>query len=385
MVGQFAPKYHGQFAPKQWVSLRRNGVVSFIIISNLGIYVYREPVTGISYVLKVFEIDNFNEYQEVEFQKLARLSAEPEIATVYGLVNVKDGAEPKVGYLMEYIHGKTLEEFIKTSATIGLNQYYNMIAELVTGMEKSHHYGVIHNDLRLYNVMIDAFGSVKIIDFFWDPIGASYEQDVKDLQAIEKKLFEKLAEADQKHAEIVHQYCQAITAFKGAGETIRQLNELAFELGFLTPKGKLVLAFLLHNEGAEINSQTQWLFDERKSAKRLFPELTEEYKEIAAHGQELHRNVIFYQVVDIEKRAKLHFDALLEQLNQCELIHYRLKASTQDGYEGPYDLVVFISYRIKLLKWKSLNDRLGFLEAPSGDPTFLDLVVSEEWAANPFD
>jgi hypothetical protein len=32
-VGQFAPKYHGQFAPKQWVSLRRNGVVSFIIIS----------------------------------------------------------------------------------------------------------------------------------------------------------------------------------------------------------------------------------------------------------------------------------------------------------------------------------------------------------------
>jgi hypothetical protein len=35
-VGQFAPKYHGQFAPKQWVSLRRNGVVSFIIISNQG-------------------------------------------------------------------------------------------------------------------------------------------------------------------------------------------------------------------------------------------------------------------------------------------------------------------------------------------------------------
>jgi bifunctional non-homologous end joining protein LigD len=34
LVGQFAPKYHGQFAPKQWVSLRRNGVVSFIIIST---------------------------------------------------------------------------------------------------------------------------------------------------------------------------------------------------------------------------------------------------------------------------------------------------------------------------------------------------------------
>jgi hypothetical protein len=34
LVGQFAPKYHGQFAPKQWVSLRRNSVVSFIIIST---------------------------------------------------------------------------------------------------------------------------------------------------------------------------------------------------------------------------------------------------------------------------------------------------------------------------------------------------------------
>ena len=33
-MGQFAPKCPGQFAPKQWVSLRRNGVVSFIIISR---------------------------------------------------------------------------------------------------------------------------------------------------------------------------------------------------------------------------------------------------------------------------------------------------------------------------------------------------------------
>ena len=38
LVGQFAPKYHGQFAPKRWVSLRRNGVVSFIIISKQGNY-----------------------------------------------------------------------------------------------------------------------------------------------------------------------------------------------------------------------------------------------------------------------------------------------------------------------------------------------------------
>src|ERR1700748_802355 len=38
LVGQFAPKYHGQFAPKQWVSLRRNSVVSFIIISNAYLY-----------------------------------------------------------------------------------------------------------------------------------------------------------------------------------------------------------------------------------------------------------------------------------------------------------------------------------------------------------
>ena len=60
--------------------------------ADIGIYVYRESITGKSYVLKVFEIENFNEYQEVEFRKLALLSAEPEIATVYGLVNVKDGA-----------------------------------------------------------------------------------------------------------------------------------------------------------------------------------------------------------------------------------------------------------------------------------------------------
>jgi hypothetical protein len=34
LVGQFAPKYPGQFAPKRGVSLRRNGMVTFIRIST---------------------------------------------------------------------------------------------------------------------------------------------------------------------------------------------------------------------------------------------------------------------------------------------------------------------------------------------------------------
>nr|NYE68004.1 hypothetical protein [Mucilaginibacter sp. E4BP6] len=46
--GQFAPKCPGQFAPKQWVSLRRNGVVSFIIISNEVVLAVKSIVTQMS-------------------------------------------------------------------------------------------------------------------------------------------------------------------------------------------------------------------------------------------------------------------------------------------------------------------------------------------------
>src|ERR1700744_1512141 len=50
LVGQFAPKCPGQFAPKQWVSLRRNGVVSFIIISRLdnkSLMLVSIPIAGL--------------------------------------------------------------------------------------------------------------------------------------------------------------------------------------------------------------------------------------------------------------------------------------------------------------------------------------------------
>jgi len=69
-VGQFAPKCHGQFAPKQWVSLRRNGVVSFIIISSL----YTKPNQrnkGYAYAL-VHEI--VNQLFEGGYKKCAIIS-----------------------------------------------------------------------------------------------------------------------------------------------------------------------------------------------------------------------------------------------------------------------------------------------------------------------
>lgn len=356
-----------------------------VIDQDSGIYVFREAVTRLDYVLKVFDVRDFDAYQVTEFRKLALLSAEPEIGTVYGLVNVNNEDKLFVGYLMEYIQGKTLEELLQSVDLIGLNFHYSIVAELASGMDKAHHYGVIHNDLRPHNVMLDRFGNVKIIDFLWNDIGGSQAKDVINFKAIAGKLYEKLPDADRKHAEIVHQYCQSIDNFKGAGTLISSLQEVSFELGFITPKGQQILGYLLHSKDAEINAQQSWKFDEIRSAERFFPAIAQDDAEAARSSEQVHLELTKKRERAIEKRLKVHFDALLEQLNQCEFITYRINASSRYGLRGPYEIFISLHYRIKLFKWKKLNERYPFLKAPDDESSFLDLLVSEEWAAAPFD
>ncbi|WP_158990143.1 protein kinase [Mucilaginibacter sp. L196] len=227
------------------------------IDKDKGVYSFTESVTGKYYVLKVFEVKNFNDYQIVEFRKLALLSAEPEIATVYGLVSVQDGENTFIGYIMEYIDGDTLENVLKPDVFISLNYYNSVLEQLAKGMEKAHYFGVIHGDLKWHNVMIDAFGNVKIIDFFWADNGATAADDIENYKEIAFILYNKLSTSNQKHADVIHQFIQSITIFKDADSYIASLQEISFELGFLSPKGKLLLSYLIHNEESELNRATK--------------------------------------------------------------------------------------------------------------------------------
>lgn len=83
------------------------------------------------------------------------------------VIRIHDIAESKgLHYVsMEYFHGTSLKEYIKRSGSQSLMQAYNIASQICDGLEEAHKQGVIHRDLKSQNIIINASGHLKIIDF----------------------------------------------------------------------------------------------------------------------------------------------------------------------------------------------------------------------------
>lgn len=169
------------------------------------VFIYTNPITQQQLVLK--PQDNTERFDDPlnllihEFKKMVLLSSEPEIATVYYLVKVNDD---KIGYLMEYIKGQSLKEYLLNNSNITYEFAYNIIINVISGIEKAHHYGVTHDDLHEGNIMIDERGFCKLIDFI-DFKATSYkycdiglENDFSLIENLFEKLFQRMSEINDK-------------------------------------------------------------------------------------------------------------------------------------------------------------------------------------------
>lgn len=69
-------------------------------------------------------------------------------------------------HTMEYIEGITLKQWlVDQEQPISLNKIRPIIEQIAKGLQAMHRLEMIHQDIRPENIMIDAFGTVKIIDF----------------------------------------------------------------------------------------------------------------------------------------------------------------------------------------------------------------------------
>lgn len=66
---------------------------------------------------------------------------------------------------MEYLPGQTLAQWMRDHPRPGLAEVRAIVAQLGQGLQAFHRLEMLHQDLRPENVMIDAGGTVKIIDF----------------------------------------------------------------------------------------------------------------------------------------------------------------------------------------------------------------------------
>jgi serine/threonine protein kinase/tetratricopeptide (TPR) repeat protein len=93
--------------------------------------------------------------------KTARRIAHKNVCKMYHLAK-----EEKTPYItMEYVAGVSLKEFIQTQGRLPKDEAVGIAQQIGRGLSEAHELGVVHRDLKPQNIMIDAKGHVKIMDF----------------------------------------------------------------------------------------------------------------------------------------------------------------------------------------------------------------------------
>jgi serine/threonine protein kinase len=106
----------------------------------------------------------FNEKAIERFKnelKFARKISHRHVCRLYDL-----GETGLAHYLtMEYVEGEDLKAFIRRAGHITTSKAIAIAAQISEGLSEAHRLGVVHRDLKPQNVMIDAEGNVRIMDF----------------------------------------------------------------------------------------------------------------------------------------------------------------------------------------------------------------------------
>ncbi|MFA5140043.1 MAG: protein kinase [Elusimicrobiota bacterium] len=95
-----------------------------------------------------------------EAKTVARLR-HPNIVEIYSVE--EDGEEAYL--IFEFVRGRTLSVMIEEGGPLHLRQAKDILKAVCGALDYAHGMGVIHRDLKPSNVMIDAQGTVKVMDF----------------------------------------------------------------------------------------------------------------------------------------------------------------------------------------------------------------------------
>lgn len=97
---------------------------------------------------------------KTEAHAAARLS-HPNIVNIYDV-----GQQDDIHYIvMEYVEGQTLKDIISQGVPLSIDRAVNIAIMICDGIQHAHENGIIHRDIKPYNILVTQRGIVKVADF----------------------------------------------------------------------------------------------------------------------------------------------------------------------------------------------------------------------------
>lgn len=144
---------------------------NYKIISLLGeggmanVYLAQHQSLGNNVALKLLKEEyvqhpNIRKRFLAEARSLAQMS-HPNIIKVTDLIDAGD----IVAFVMEYIEGQTLEEFLIKKGELSRTEIESFFNQMILAVEYVHSQGLIHRDIKPSNFMVTKSGQIKLLDF----------------------------------------------------------------------------------------------------------------------------------------------------------------------------------------------------------------------------
>jgi len=144
------------------------------IVGSLGrggmgvVHRAHDAAIGRDVALKVIRQKEVEELEEgglmMRFRNEARAAGRlnhPAIATVYDF-----GEEDGLAYIaMECVDGCALKDYMAQHESMPTHDVFNLMLQLLDGLEYAHSQGVIHRDIKPSNLLLSSDGKLKIVDF----------------------------------------------------------------------------------------------------------------------------------------------------------------------------------------------------------------------------
>ncbi|KAG5178908.1 putative serine/threonine protein kinase [Tribonema minus] len=152
---------HGRFSLMRRALWRRDGGGGGMVVAVKCV----EPPSG---------ADSEREHALIlgEFAReldIVRRLRHPHVCAFYGDAHAHTAAAPQHCLVFEYVEGGNLADFLRRqsarAAAVDGAQVLRLAGQIAEGMRYLHAEGIVHRDLKTANILLDAQGDVRIVDF----------------------------------------------------------------------------------------------------------------------------------------------------------------------------------------------------------------------------